>query len=792
MGVVYEALEPTLDRKVAIKVLRPEAATAHATMRFLREARVLARLKHPHVVSVHQAGEADGLLWFAMDLVEGETLSERLNRGPLRAAEAAALARDLLAALGAAHQLEIIHRDIKPSNIFLDRGRALLADFGIARTLTHDSGGFETRSRETIGTPAFMSPEQAMGQEVTAASDLYSLGLVLYLCVTGQQWPPLRPPESGDWAKVPRSLRPALHRALELSPSDRWTTASEFAHALTARPRAPRWVAPLAAVALIAALFQLLRSDSPVIAGGMDGPGADALPRTAAGLRDWSRAESLYFGGSWREAHRAYRSTLERDPACLACEFRILELDRWLERRSDNSRLTRLLASADRFDATWAGLVRAMGTPARDRLDLLETLVEKDYRDFSLGRYYLGQELYNRGPLFGRRRREAVDVLLEVAEQTPDFAPLWYDLTLAHIAEGDSAGAEAGLARLLAQPPTGGLAYAQRLMAALAFTFRFTDRGVEQWQRVRQDTLLLGLPEVSAGPRLMNGLGVPRGAVALGQEFETGLTSPRLRRSGLIAQMLGQVALGRPEDARRTGQRLAAAFPGSSTELFVRSLRAASLLLDESASVQDLRAVRADLEPLARPGNPAPVRTEAAWLLSLLSLRIDPISSSYPAAGTGSGSVSGYLLVQASVLAAKGRPDSALTLTESLSTDLEAWDRLERSPILRTVLRMSRAGWQAGLGVPESARQELRWYQHFHLPDYPVDDPVPAEGDWAFGTLAAWRQARLLDQGQVDADVCDAYRLVAERWSEGEARYRIRADSAKARLAAMTCQAGRA
>lgn len=790
MGVVFEALEPALDRKVAIKVLRPEAATAQATVRFLREARLLARLKHPNVVTVHQAGDAGGLLWFAMDLAEGETLSQRLTRGILSPAETVTLARDLLAALGAAHQLGIIHRDIKPSNIFLDRGRALLADFGIARSLTHDSGGSETRSRETLGTPAFMSPEQAMGQPVTPASDLYALGLVLYGCVTGQQWPPLRPPESADWAGVPRSFRPALQRALELSPSDRWTTASEFAEAFASGPRVARWVAPLAAVGLIiTALFLLPRPDPPVPAGRADGPGAQALPRSAAGLRDWTHAESLYFAGSWREAHLAYRSTLERHPTCLACEFRILELDRWLERRSDTARLSRLLASADRFDATWAGLLRAMGTPARDRLDQLQTLVEKDYRDFSLGRYYLGEELYNRGPLFGRRRREAVDVLQEVAEQTPDFAPVWYDLTLALIAEGDSAGADAGLARLLAQPPTGGLAHAQRLMAALAFAFRFTDRGVQYWQEVQQDTLLLGLPEVSAGPRLMNGLGVPQGAVGLGHEFET-QSSPRLRRSGLIAQMLGQVALGRPVEARRTGQRLASAFPGSRTDLFVRSLSATNLLLDESASELDLRAARADLEPLARPGNPAPVRTEAAWLLSLLSLRIDPTSTSYGVAGTASGSGSGDLLVRASVLAARGRPDSALTLTESLTTDLEAWDRSERSPILRTVLRMSRAGWQAGIGVPGSARQELRWYQHFHLPDYPVDDPVPAEGDWAFGTLAAWRQARLLDQGQVDADVCDAYRLVAERWSGGEARYRVRADSAKARLAAMTCQAG--
>ena len=700
MGVVYEALEPALDRKVAIKVLRPEAATAQATVRFLREARVLARLKHSNVVTVHQAGEADGLLWFAMDLVEGETLAERLTRGPLSPPEASGLARDLLAALWAAHQLDIIHRDIKPSNIFLNRGRALLADFGIARTLTHDSGGSETRTRETLGTPAFMSPEQALGQTVTAASDLYSLALVLYLCLTGRPWPPLRVPQSGDWADIPRAFRPAIQRALELSPSDRWATAAEFAHALTAGPRPARWLVPLAGLGLIVSLW-IGWPDPPLIYSGPDGPGPNALPRGANGLREWSHAESLYFAGSWREAHGAYRSTLQRDSACLACEFRIIELDRWLEQKSDTARLGRLLASADRFDEPWRDLVRAIGTPSRDRLDRLETLAQKDYRDFGLGRYYLGAELFNRGPLFGRRRRDGADVLRDLAQRIPDFAPVWYDLTLASIAEGDSTRAQAGLAHLRTHT-SAGLAHAQRLLATLAFTFRFTAQGIQLWQQIRQDTLFLTLPEVSAGPRLLNGLGVPQGAVALGHEFEIELARPRLRRSGLIAQMLGQVALGRPAEARQTGQRLASAFPGSSTELFIRSLSATSLLLDESASELDLSAARADLEPLARPGNPASVRTEAAWLISLLSLRLDPASTSFALAGSESAAGSGNLLVRASILAARGKPDSALTLTENLSTDLEAWDRSERSPILRTVLRMSRPAGKPGLEFPRA------------------------------------------------------------------------------------------
>ena len=143
------------------------------------------------------------------------------------------------------------------------------------------------------------------------------------------------------------------------------------------------------------------------------------------------------------------------------------------------------------------------------------------------------------------------------------------------------------------------------------------------------------------------------------------------------------------------------------------------------------------------------------------------------------------------MLAAAGQPDSALAVTNLIVTDLEAWDRVERSPLLRAAIRLSRARWYAAMGGSESARAEYRWHQHFHLPDYPVDDPLPADGDWAFSTLASWRQARLLDKGPsqdpVDVEVCASYRLVAERWSGGDARYRARADTAEARLAALKC-----
>ena len=140
MGVVYEVYDPRLKQKRAVKVLRPEAATATTVKRFQDEPGWLAQVQHPNIVQVRQAGENDGLYWFAMDLIDGETLATRLTRGPLGRKETMSLARELLSALKLAHQNGIVHRDIKPSNIFLSQGRALLTDFGIARPVTTSPG----------------------------------------------------------------------------------------------------------------------------------------------------------------------------------------------------------------------------------------------------------------------------------------------------------------------------------------------------------------------------------------------------------------------------------------------------------------------------------------------------------------------------------------------------------------------------------------------------------------------------------------------------------------------------
>ena len=253
MGVVFAARQRRLDRKVAVKILRPELATATAAERFLAEGRLLARLAHPHIVPVYDAGEADGLLYYVMEFVEGETLAERLSRGPLPAAQAVALARDLLSALAAAHALGVVHRDIKPANLFLRGGRVLLGDFGIARVREEQGGQGFTTPGELVGTPRYMAPEQRDGGTATTRTDVYAVGLVLYETCTGARWPSYQEPGGGDWARVPAQLAAPLRRALELDPAKRWEDAAAFLAELHRRPVVLRRAAMIT-LPLVAAL----------------------------------------------------------------------------------------------------------------------------------------------------------------------------------------------------------------------------------------------------------------------------------------------------------------------------------------------------------------------------------------------------------------------------------------------------------------------------------------------------------------------------------------------------------
>ncbi len=226
MGTVFLARDPNLDRPVAIKILRPDLASDTASERFLREARILARLSHPNVVPVFQAGEADGLSYYVMEYVEGATLKERLERGPLPKEEALRLAGDLLSALEVAHEHGIVHRDVKPSNIFLIGDRSLLGDSGIAKPTGDPSDGL-TASDQRIVSPGYRAPEQQLfSVVVTPATDIYAAAFVICEALAGRQWSIVTRPDEVDWSGVPPELVAPLQRALEFAPEICTTMAS--------------------------------------------------------------------------------------------------------------------------------------------------------------------------------------------------------------------------------------------------------------------------------------------------------------------------------------------------------------------------------------------------------------------------------------------------------------------------------------------------------------------------------------------------------------------------------------
>ncbi|MDX2262182.1 MAG: protein kinase [Gemmatimonadales bacterium] len=286
MATVYLAQDLKHDRKVAIKVLKPELAAVLGADRFVVEIKTTAALQHPHILPLFDSGSADGFLFYVMPFIQGETLRSKLDRETqFGIDEAVRITRDVADALDYAHRHGVVHRDIKPENILLHDGRPMVADFGIALALSAAAGGRMTETGMSLGTPHYMSPEQATAdKEISGRSDIYSLGSVLYEMLTGN------PPHTGSSAQqiimkiiaegvepvtkyrksVPPNVAAAVAKSLEKLPADRFESAKAFAEALgntafttmhasasgghaSASRRGGRWAMPVLGIVLLAA-----------------------------------------------------------------------------------------------------------------------------------------------------------------------------------------------------------------------------------------------------------------------------------------------------------------------------------------------------------------------------------------------------------------------------------------------------------------------------------------------------------------------------------------------------------
>jgi tetratricopeptide (TPR) repeat protein len=855
MGLVYLGRDVTLDRLVAIKTIRPEHSTAAARERFLREMRVLAKVSHPNVVTVYQAGEVDGIPYFVMDYVEAETLEVRLARGPLPAPEALRLASDLLRALDAAHRRGLVHRDVKPSNIFLAETGALLGDFGIAKSTG------QTRLTATdvaIGTPGYMAPEQMAGTDVTPAVDIYAAGLVVYESLTGRKWHEADA-TAPDWSGVPHGVRRVLERAVAFRPEERFRSADDFRRALErAAGRRRKWLVPssIAAVMVIVAVWWAARPAEPpaallirvmpfVVHGAPDrpwigdslarelvrrlgapqdfavrGPGrgqgrgreraahitlfgeasasgdrlvvtvrarfrgrgeapgfasaegrfgewpqlADslarktliavwnvnqnplatelpirALPKTERGASMWITAERLYNSARWGEAYRSYLAAVASDSTCLLCEMRLSDVERWLLLPHDPARPRRIHAAIDSFPPSYRSIIRAGLLPAQHRLDTLSAVAARA-GGFALAWFLLGDELFHRGPLMGGRRADAIVPLRRAAAVQPDFAPAWEHLAWTLTAEGDSAEARGALERYLAtsqasEPATMGL----RALVEAGFAWRFLApemaAGMVEARLSRPE--IEQLPDLGVGPRLLPSFDAPAGAVWFGERLTRVSGRPDVRASGIIAQMFGHLALGRPTRALELARELNEEFPSSGHALLAAELEGAVALLADSAPASAaLGDLEARLLELTGPGAAeAALRLRAAWMLALLAGAAGRQGdlTRYLAALEGEAPPRPLLTIarwhERARGRGRGRDPGSFAAAVAGTEGLLALDSAGRygDPFARSVLHLLRAGWLEAQGLVERARRELRWHENVDTSPGLGGDAQPAE-----------------------------------------------------------------
>ncbi len=527
MGIVYAAEDPTLGRRVALKTIaHPDDESRR---RFRREARAAASVSHPHACQIFEIGEDAGRLFIAMELLEGEPLSEQLKRGPLPVAEALRLAREMLSALSALHAQGVVHRDLKPSNVFLTPHGTKVLDFGLARPLTIDSGPLSeesdlTRSGLMVGTPRYMAPEQILGDPIDARTDVFAAGAVLFEALAGQPAFPgatavevmhatlhEQPPAlAGSPAVV--AFDRVIRRALAKAPAERFPTAEamsvELANvavgdssssAATARPLTRLVVLP----------FRLLRADPEIdflgpaladaVSGSLGGLGTLVVRSSAAGSRFAVEAPDLQAIASQVDVDLVLLGTLLRSGDRLRVATQLVQAPAgtltWSHtaeaRVGDIFRLQDELA-----DGIVAALSRTLGATARtDRPG--ETPASAHAYEFYLRANEVARDIV--------QLPVARDLYLRCVAEDPGFAPAWARLgrvermigKYLEIPDLDAhlARAEEALRRALELSP--GLPLVQKLYAQLESEIGRSEEAMVRLLRLARETR--NDPELFAG-----------------------------------------------------------------------------------------------------------------------------------------------------------------------------------------------------------------------------------------------------------------------------------------------------
>ena len=830
MGIVYVAHEVALNRPVAVKIIRPGLDTAHAIEAFHREALILASISHQNVVHIYRSGQGEGLHYYIMELVGGPTLARLLeDGGKLPREHAVHVGQDLLSGLEAIHHAGVVHRDVKPSNIFVLPKRALLADFGISRPPSGEPRTAQNRPPHTAeGTPGYMAPEQIDGSPITVRTDLYSAGAVIYEAITGRRYPPLG--ELPSWKDVPYRIAQVLRRALRPVPADRWPDARAFRRALRRASRPPYIpVAVIVAAAgaglgIIITVFALRppRCGSPVTVAlptfEYAGPPAhraiaDSLPRLVRAhlsghpdfcLTDSRRAPSHSAGGllvsgtltvhdsavsvELGDMTNVFRAPLRDWPTLRdSLSYRVL-LSVWdaqspLAPSLPVHALPHTAAGLARFLEAEEFIAAAQWENAHDayvlaletdstcwlcdwRLTEVERWLGREHDPVRVRRYLAHADSF--GPLYATLIRAPQLPLTQRLDTLQGVTKQWGEVFLGWFQLGDER---------FHRGPLAGHARAEALVPLERATSLRHDFGPAwehlAWARIAEHDSA-GAAEALAAldargsnqDRYSAGLRLLLKVAFAWRFFPEPVAADITRRAPADPAAMAFPDLG-------AGPRLLGSFDVPAGQVALGEILAQS----NSRDLRSSGLIAAALGSVAL-GRPARARE---FTRVLTSIAPDRETARFAA----------ELDAAIAFTETGARPGVWAHITPALSDSVavEA-SSAQADPFYRTIVQLSRAERDAAGGDLEGARRALLWHENTDLAALPTDAPQPAEIDWAFGTVARWRLARLLDGGGQKAPACEAYRDVVRLWSAGEAPYRARADSAQTRMQQLGCPSG--